>query len=653
MSKGYVGKILWVDLSEGSCTEEEIPESVYRRVLSGLGLGAHICYERIPAGADPLGPDNVLGLVSGLLTGTTSLFTGRWMAVGKSPLTGGWGDANCGGNFAPAIKKAGYDGIFVRGVSDEPVYLLVHQGKAEIRPADHLWGKDIVETEDTLVEEVGIKGARVACIGPAGEKLSLISGICNDHGRIAARSGLGAVMGSKKLKAVVCAGKGKTPVADAATMKALTKACREVVAKDAATFPAGVTGYVGMLMRWLPVQMCQDGNLYKSMLRKWGTTAMNTMSIEMGDAPIKNWDGTYKDFKAGQSASVNPRLIEERETKKYHCAACPLGCGGYFKGIKTFGEGHKPEYESVTALGSLLLNEDAEAILYLNEALNRAGMDTISAGGVVAFAIESFEAGLITTEDTGGIELRWGDAEAITALVEKMIARDGIGDLLADGVKKAAEKIGGKAGDFAIHAGGQELPMHDSRLDPGHGLHYSADPTPGRHTVGSFLYYEMYQVWKKVEGLPKPSALYGKGSKYVADEDKARTAATTSRYTMMYNGAGLCMFGAFVGVERLPLFEWLDAATGWGLAPADYLAIGGTIQTLRQAFNIRHGVKPKNTLASPRALGNPPQTVGPNKGRTVPIDELLKGYWTELGWDPETGEPLAETLEGMGIAPPT
>jgi len=649
MSKGYVGRILWVDLDAGTCEAEEVPERVYRSVLSGLGLGAHVLYRRIPADADPLGPDNVLGLVSGMLTGTSSVFTGRWVAVGKSPLTGGWGDANCGGNFSPAIKKSGFDGIFVRGIAKEPVYLLVNDGEAEIRDATHLWGKDVVETEDTLKEEVGIKAARVACIGQAGERLSRISGIVNDGGRIAARSGLGAVMGSKKLKAVVCAGKNKVAVHDADEMKRLTKECREVVSKDMPMFPGSWTPWIGVLLRVLPFQTCQDGNLYKTMLRKWGTVSMNQASIEMEDAPIKNWMGSHKDFPRARSATVGPDLFKDREFKKYHCAACPLGCGGHFKGIPEFGEGHKPEYESVSALGCLCLNDDAETIFYLNELLNRAGMDTISAGGVAAFAIECFENGVLTTEQTDGLELRWGHAEAIKALIHKMIEREGIGDLLADGVKVAAEKIGGEAMAAAMHAGGQELPMHDSRLDPGHGLHYSADPTPGRHTTGSHMYYEMYALWHKVEGAPKVPGIYSKGSKYVADEFKAQMEAATSKYTNMFNGVGLCMFGGFVGTHRLPIFEWLEAATGWGMSPDEYMEIGGTIHTLRQAFNVKHGIEPRSMVAADRALGIPPLTEGGNKGRTVAIEELLTNYWTALGWDPETGKPTDGALAGAAL----
>ena len=648
MPKGYMGKVLFVDLSDGSSKEEKIPDKVYEKYLSGIGLAAHILHERIPAGADPLGPDNILGFVSGLLTGTGSFFTGRWMVAAKSPLTGGWGDANCGGNFSHAIKKAGYDGIFVRGAAKKPVYLLVNDGKAEIKSAAHLWGKDTVETEKLLIEESGVKNARVACIGPAGEKQSLISGISNDRGRMAARSGLGAVMGSKKLKAVVCGGNAKVEVHDREKIKKLSAHCNKYVKMDIPLPPGNVAGLLGLVMRLLPAQMGQDGLLYKSMLKKWGTSSMNQISVEIGDAPIKNWGGSNVDFPLSKSQSVNPRAIVERETSKYRCYSCPLGCGGICRGVGKFEETHKPEYETTLALGGLLLNEDVDSIFYLNEILNRAGMDTISAGATVAFAIECYENGILTKDDTGGIELRWGDARAVTALIEKMIAREGIGDILADGSRLAAERLdrrknrpagAQRAGQYAMHAGGQDLPMHDGRADPGFAVHYVVEPTPGRHTIGSQLYYEMYQLWKEVKGLPNISMLYRKGKKYDTDRVKAVMAAACSRYNQLYNGAGLCMFGAFIGAGRLPLFGWLNAATGWDLTPEQYMDIGGRIQSLRQAFNVKHGIKPSKVEISKRALGIPPQKEGANKGRSVDIDRLVSDYWGELGWDRNTGVP--------------
>jgi aldehyde:ferredoxin oxidoreductase len=638
MAKGYMGRILWVDLTARTCTDEDVPDSVYEAVTSGMGLAAWLLGTRMEPGVDPLAPGNILGFVSGLLTGTGSLFTGRWMLVGKSPLTGCWGDANCGGQLSPFIKKCGYDGIFFIGASETPVMLVVKDGKARIEDAAEFWGKDTVVCETSLKERYG-KMVQVACIGPAGEKLSLISGVSNDRGRMAARAGLGAVMGAKKLKALVLHGNKKIEVHDPEEMKRLTTSCMEHVKKDLPLPPGPLAAYLGTMMGLLPVQMAQDGMLYKVMLKKWGTVSMNQISIEMGDSPIMNWKGSHVEFDRRRSRSVNPDAIVAREKKKYHCYSCPLGCGGICSGAGGYEETHKPEYETVLSLGGLLMNEDLDSIFYLNELLNRAGMDTISAGSTAAFALECFEHGLLTEKDTGGLELRWGNTAAIVALLEKMTRREGIGDLLADGSKAAAEKIGKGADRFAMHAGGQDLPMHDSRLDPGFALHYAAEPAPGRHTIGAQLYYEMYQLWKVVPGLPKPPPLYVKGRKYEVDSDKAVMGAACSRYSAVFNGAGLCMFGAFMGATRLPLFGWMNAATGWRRSAADYLEMGGRIQGLRQLFNFRHGVDPKRNRPNERALGNPPLSHGTLKGRSVDLESLQREFWQAMGWDPATGRP--------------
>jgi len=641
MKLGYMGKILMVDLSTRDIHEEIIPDHVYEHVLSGTGLAAHILYHRIPAGADPLGPDNMLGFVSGLLTGTGSLFSGRWMVAGKSPLTGGWGDANCGGSFSPAIKRCGYDGIFFRGISDTPVYLHVKNGKAELREASHLWGRDAIESEEMLISETGGRG-RVAVIGPAGEKLSLISGICNDRGRIAARSGLGAVMGSKKLKAVVLDGRMRIHVHNRDEIKRLSRLCNKWVQFQPPFIPGPMAAYVGTLMRILPTQMAQDGLLYKILLKKWGTGSMNQMSVEMGDAPIKNWKGSNVDWGMEKSLSVNPDAIRQFEKVKYHCYSCPLGCGGICSTRGRYKETHKPEYESVLALGGLCMNADMDSIFYLNELLNRAGMDTISAGGTAAFAIECYEAGLLTKEDTDGLELTWGNTPAIIALIEKMVRREGIGDLLADGSKRAAQKIGKDADRFAMHAGGQELPMHDGRNDPGFNLHYSVEATPGRHTLGAQLYYEMFQLWKKVKGLPRAPFLYHKNRKYEANEEKAIMAAACSMFMNVVNGAGVCLFGTFLGAKRIPVFDWLNAATGWNRTPESYLQTGARIQTLKQLFNLRHGIDPRSFRVNDRVLGRPPQKEGANRDRTVDVEKMMAAYWARFGWNPKTGAPNPE-----------
>jgi aldehyde:ferredoxin oxidoreductase len=644
MNRGYMGKILNVDLGAGKISEEIIPDEIYEKYLSGMGLSAYLLYDRIPAGADPLGPENILGFVSGLLTGTGSLFTGRWMVVGKSPITGGWGDANCGGNFAPAIKRCGYDGIFFTGISEKPVYLFIKNGKAELRDAANLWGKDAVETEELLIGEAG-RNVRVVCIGPAGEKLSLISGVSNDRGRLAARSGLGAVMGSKKLKAVVLSGAKRIKAKNPDVIKKLSKSCNKWVQFQPPFVSGPATAKIGALLRIMPAQMAQDGMLLKIILKKWGTASMNQMSIEMGDSPIKNWKGSNKDFGPEKSKATNPDAIIERERIKYHCYSCPLGCGGICTLEGEYSETHKPEYETVLALGGLCMNDDVESLFVLNELLNRAGMDTISVGSTVAFAIECFERGILTREDTDGLELAWGNSEAIKTLIRKMIKREGIGDLLADGSKFAAKRIGKNSDEFAMHAGGQDLPMHDGRNDPGFVLHYSVEPTPGRHTIGAQLYYEMYQLWKKVKGLPKPKILYNKDRKFEADKEKAMMAAACSKYMNVMNGAGLCIFGAFLGATRLPLFDWLNAAAGWNRTPEEYMETGGRIQTLRQAFNIKHGVTPRSFVVPDRVLGKEPLAEGANRGRSVDVELMMRDYWSQFGWDEASGTPTEESMQ--------
>ncbi len=648
MAKGYMGKVLFVDLTKGDFKEEIIPDKVYEHYLSGQGLGAYILYNRIKTGADPLGPDNILGFMSGLLTGTGSLFSGRWTVVGKSPLTGGWGDANCGGQFAPSIKRCGYDGIFFSGISSRPVYLLIDNETIELKDATGLWGRDAVEAEEFLMHTHG-DNARVACIGPAGENLSLISGICNDRGRIAARSGLGAVMGSKRLKAVVLKGNRRIPIHNHEEIKRLSQKCNRWVQFDIPKWPGVVNAYLGAGMGLIPTQMAVDGFLYKVMNRLWGTPSMNQTSIGMGDSPIKNWKGSNVDFGMAKSKTVNADVFTRCETIKYHCYSCPLGCGGICSLSGKYSETHKPEYETVLALGGLLMNEDAESIFYLNEELNRAGMDSISAGGTVAFAIECYENGILTPEDTGGLELTWGNTQAIVALIHKMIEREGIGDLLADGSKIAARKIGKGAEAYAIQAGGQEPAMHDGRADPGFGLHYSVEPTPGRHTIGALLYYEMFQLWKRVTGLPKIKLLYMKDEKYRADEGKTVQAAACSKYMNVVNACGLCLFGVFLGINRAPTFDWLNAATGWNKTPNEYMDIGERIQTTKQAFNVKHGIEPKQFRLHDRALGIPPLKEGANKGRTVPIEKLMHDYWAQFGWDPQTGKPTAASLKRLGI----
>lgn len=645
--KPYRGRILWVDLTTGVCTDEEVPELVYRAYLGGLGLAATILYDHIPAGADPLGPTNILAFVSGLLTGAGSLFTGRWMAAAKSPLTGTWGDANCGGTLSPAIKQCGYDGIFFKGASDHPVYLYVDDHGPELRDATDLWGKDTIETEAALQKLVaGPREPSIACIGPSGERLSLIAGISNDGGRMAARSGLGAVMGSKKLKAVALCGSRPIGSEDPHEMTRLSRTCAQHVTHGIPLPPGWAMPVLGAALRHLPATMRMDGGLSIPMFRKWGTCGMDQASVEWGDTPVRNWSGSERDYHRKLSDAIDPDRVLVHEQRKYHCYSCPLGCGGIctWQGRET----HKPEYETIAAFSALLMCTDLDAIYTINDLLNRAGMDTISAGGTIAWAMEAWEKGIITPTDTNGLELRWGDATAVQRLVGLMIAREGIGDLLADGSLRAARHFGHDSESFAIQAGGQEIAMHDPRLDPGYAVHASVEPTPGRHTTGCQVYYDMYRLWTRVPGLPKPRLLSSRTGKYRVDDAQAAIAVANSCFTQLYNGAGLCMFGAMLGVDHIPVFEWLNAATGWHMTPAEYMAAGRRIQTIRQLFNVREGIDPSSLAISPRAAGHPPLERGANRGRSVALTPLMHLYWDLMGWDADTGVPSAQSLQELG-----
>ena len=653
----YLGKVLWVDLESRRTEAEEIPDAVYEEVLSGTGLAARILFSAIPAGADPLGPDNVLGFASGLLTGTGAQMVGRWMVAAKSPLTGGWGDANGGGHFSPAIKKAGYDAIFFRGVSREPVYLRIVDGQIELVDASHLWGLDTEATERRIKEETARKDLRVACIGPSGERLSLASGVVTEGARIAARSGLGAVMGSKRLKAVALSGNARVEAHDPETIKKLSKDFSRWVIegeKTAKWMTARFRRFFGRFLRVSPVHFAGTGEGVRGVLRLYGTIFSNMLSAESGDSPVKNWKGSgHHDFPIStHSSKLDAALILEHQKRRYHCHSCPLGCGGVLdlSGKTRFplAESHKPEYETCCAFGALILNDDLEALFMINDMLNRAGMDTITAGSAVALAMECFEEGILSREDTDGLDLSWGNADAVVKLVEKMVAREGIGDILADGAERAAQRIGKGAERFAVHAGGQDLPMHDCRFDPGFGVSYSMEPAPGRHTLYCYLYLELFALHRIFSGLPAVDLVYRRISK-LSTRDREILLSAGSKFMQVVNGAGGCLFAVQCG-PRYPLIQYLNAATGWNKKPNEYLEIGERIQHLRQAFNVKHGRIPgRDFRLPPRAVGDPPLSRGPLKGVRIPIDELNENFAGAMGWD-RAGRPTPERLRGLGLA---
>ncbi|NQT73129.1 MAG: aldehyde ferredoxin oxidoreductase family protein [Chloroflexi bacterium] len=609
MPDGYMGKILFVNLSTGELKDETPDENLYRDYIGSYGLGARILWDRQLGGVDPLGPENMIGFVTGPLTGVPGFFGSRYTVVGKSPLTGSWGDANSGGYFGPHLKFAGYDAVFVTGAASKPTYLLIDDGKAELKDAGHLWGKDTNETEDILRAELG-KKVYIAGIGPAGEKLSLISCVINDKGRAAGRSGLGAVMGSKKLKTIAVVGTKKVPVANE------EKAAQ--VAKE----------YRGKL----------SGMMY-DIFQQYGTAAGLNVCVMIGDSPVKNWAGTAGDFPNG--ADISDQKVLDLVDRKYACWGCPIVCGATMKAgtqYKYEAGAHRPEYETLSSFGPMCLNDNLESIIKANDLCNRYGLDTISAGATIAFAIECYENGLISNEDTGGIELNWGNHEAIVAMTEMLANREGFGDILADGVKRAAEKIGKGAEQYAIHVGGQELPMHDPRMAPSFGGCYQTDPTPGRHTQGGLSGVEMGMVAPEwIPSLDKYTYT-GKG------QYEARLKNTL--HTL--NASGICSFAA----GSLPddaVTELIAAVTGWDFTTEDNVKIGERIANVRQAFNVREGLTPKDFKITGRPIGDPPLKDGPTANVVVDADTLKAEYFKAMDWNLETGKPGKQKLIELGL----
>jgi aldehyde:ferredoxin oxidoreductase len=365
-------------------------------------------------------------------------------------------------------------------------------------------------------------------------------------------------MGSKKLKAILLAGSLSIGSADSAAVKELTRQCNAFVPKKDLSVPAWIIALAGRFMSASKRASRLDGIMSLPTLRRWGTTAGDEVCVNNGDTPIRNWTGSRQDYPA---RAISPALIEKSWRRKYHCYACPLGCGSICENPNDHSEMHRPEYETLAGFGPLLLNTDLDNLFAINEFLNRAGMDSISAGSVVGFALECFEKGILTLQDTGGLDLRWGNSAAILQLVNRMVTRQGIGNLLADGVRVAADKIGRGTERYAMHVGGQELPMHDPKYDSGYGVQYLADPTPGRHTIGSGMTYEMLRLWTKVSWAPEAPRSYPVSDRYVVDHNKGMQSAGCSLAKMVMDGSGLCTFGLQLGVDRFPMFEYLNAVT--------------------------------------------------------------------------------------------
>ncbi len=619
MGYGYAGTLLFVDLTTGAISEEAPDESFYRSCIGGTGMGAQVMMERTKPGIDPLGPENMLVFATGPLTATGVYGGGRYMVTTKSPLTNGWADSNSGGTWGPELKNAGYDGIFITGAADHPVCLVVDAGQARLVPADRLWGKDTCETDDLLQAELGEPGSwTISCIGPAGEQCSRLAGIVNEKGRTAARSGVGAVMGSKRLKAIAlrAAKDARIGVADRKALRAVQQDYLRVL--KASRFLTGLTTA--------------------------GTGADTSFLLSIGDSPAGNWTATGTEaFPTG--GNLDGAKMDVYKLKSYACSACPVRCGALVRvaggPFSTQGESHRPEYETLGALGTNCRNDNVESVIRANEICNRYGIDTIGVGGAISFAMECYENGLIDSSDTGGLELTWGNAAAVVTLAEQIAKREGFGALLADGCGQAAERIGRGSEQYAMHVAGRQLPLHDPRFNPARGMFYMADATPAQHCGPQGMGILDHGTPLGTDPLLQSDS----PGVFEAYDTKGDIYARGGAYWQLLSSAGLCsLYSTF---DRLPVVELLRPVTGWDMDWEEGLRAGRRILTLRQAFNHREGVTP-DLLSLPKRFDGP-LSAGPAAGHEVPFALLRENYYKAMGWDPTTGEPLPQTLGELHI----
>jgi aldehyde:ferredoxin oxidoreductase len=610
-----MGQLLRVNLTKQTITVEETNQVWAQQFLGGAGLATKYFYEEVPGGVDPLGPENSLIFMTGPLTGTASASASRYSVVAKSPQTGLWGQANSGGSFGPALKKSGYDGIIFEGISPTPLTLQIIDGESKLLDASHLWGLSVLETDDVLQRSATQK-MTVAAIGPAGENLVTYAAIMNDKHRAAGRCGLGAVMGSKKLKAIACAGSQPVKLAD-------KNGFQSAAAKQFSLI---------------------DESILKVGFDTFGTNMLADFVNVRGGYPTRNWqEGVFEEIDSINAEAIMDSVFVEGTS----CFACPITCGratkiksGKWKGDQ--GEG--PEYESTNTLGSMCGISDIDAITKANYLCNEYGLDTISTGATIAFAMECFEKGILTRQQTSGLEIAFGDGDTLVVLVEKIAKREGIGDLLARGTKAMAAELGQGSEKFAMHVKGLELPAYDSRAAKITGLGYVTANRGGDHMTG----YVQGPTFMDV-----PFLIVDDSS--IQDPFTANPAETKVLVDMENALAVLDAFGGckFMGI-LLPADELIDLfvyATGWAFALEDFRKAGERIYNLTRAACVREGVSRTDEVL-PERLMSEPLPSGPAEGMVNDrqmLEEMKDAYYDLRGWDRETGIPAPEKLEELGL----
>ncbi len=608
MLKGYNRKILRLDLTAGDISYEYLDEPTARKYIGGVGLAAKMLWDETTPNTDPLSPENELIFMTGPLTGSILPKSSRYIIAGISPLTGIWGQAHSGGSFADELRHAGLDGIVVKGRASKPVYLWLHNQKAEIRDAAHIWGKDTYEVAELLKPETDRK-ASVACIGVAGERLVRIAGVINDgkQGRAAARCGLGAVMGSKRLKAIAVRGTLPLSFYDEEKLK---ESAQKIISLCKPKKPEE--------------RLSHDISIFKNF-------------FVYGRVPVKNWtEGSFDD------GYVYPETM--RKAEPLHCAHCPDSC---LESYQTTGGERHMVWEAWGPLGTNCFIANPEALQYVYTLCNKYGIDAISTGAIISFAMECFEKGLISKKDTDGIELTWGNHRSMIEMVRNIGERKGFGELLGEGVRRAAERIGGNASEYAMHVKSLEFPAHDPRALASHALGYATGSIGAAHM--EHISADALENWMELaQPRTSPELGFPVALGRFDVEGKGKLVAKTQDFGCLLDSITVCLF--------LTLFHWiqpshylplLNSATGWDMELDEFMLAGERIFNLKRMFSVRRGISRKDDTLPPRILTHR-LTTGGTRGNLFHLGLMLNEYYSVRGWS-EEGIPTREKLAELGL----
>lgn len=594
---GYRGKILRINLTDRSVKKEDLDLEMAKKFIGGRGLGTKLYFDEVDPKVDALSPENKLLFVTGPLTGTPTPTGGRYMVVTKGPLTGTIASSNSGGLWGAELKFAGYDVIILEGKADSPVYIAIEDDKVEIRDASHLWGKIVDDAEELILKEMPER-TKIASIGPAGERLSKIACVVNDTNRAAGRTGVGAVMGSKNLKAIAVRGTGKVELADEEGLAEVVKKNTKILREN------GVTG---------------EG------LPTYGSAILVNIINESGILPTNNFQESY--FENAEEIS-GERMAEKYLVRKHPCYRCPIACGRW---INLNGkEGGGPEYETLWAFGSDCGVDDIEKIMEANFYCNELGIDTISAGATIAAAMELYEMGLIKDEELDGISLKFGDGNAMVEWTKRMGWREGFGDKLAEGSYRLCEMYGHP--ELSMTVNKQELPAYDPRGVKGQALSYATSNRGGCHVRG-------YLISPEILGAPQKLDRN-------STEGKAIWTKIFQDLTAVIDSVGLCLFTSFA-LGTTEYREMLNAATGQELTDEELLLAGERVWNIERLYNLSAGIQPANDTLPPRLLN---ETIinGPSKGDESNLKKMIPEYYAVRGWS-EEGIPTEETREKLGL----